>query len=556
MKKEKDYLHKFYTTKLGNGKNLLEITTYKGISMWWFVDLKFYLFINKILNGTFDDKLNHTKPIFLLYKRIGLYLDVLLEVLVRILVNGIHKRSNKNYRNNVPRILFSAPDINWRVVRDYVTKEIKKSDALFDPVIKKLNSNYRLIGVYPIIFINSLKVLADKVKNWDIPHKPFDIYWSLDAWKKEKEAFKYFREVWENLKDDEIFKELCVYNGKSLYEPIKRELELYFYVLFPLAVKYIEMAKRMIEIENPDLILVENEYGIFERALVIAAKLKGIPVLAIQHGVIHPYHRGYMHAKNEISPKGSVRSPYCPIPDKTAVYGEYYKELLTKVSAYPEDSVVVTGQPRYDILYYANEIYSREEFLKKYKINPENKIILWTTQSHGLSYKENIKNLKAIFNTMQELKNVTLVIKQHPGEREEHTKLIKKYLNKYKNVDAVLVPKDADTYELLFFCDLLIVRHSTTAMEAVALNKPVIVLNLSGEPDGVDYVEEGVALGVYKEEDLKSAIEKLLNDDSELAKNRRQYIEKHLYKIDGKATERVVNLITQMIKEGRGKDEK
>ncbi|HJH26921.1 MAG TPA: hypothetical protein C5S37_09180 [Methanophagales archaeon] len=132
---------------------------------------------------------------------------------------------------------------------------------------------------------------------------------------------------------------------------------------------------------------------------------------------------------------------------------------------------------------------------------------------------------------------------------------MEKYLNSY-NIDAVLTPKESDTYEQLFVCDLMITRHSTTAMEAVALNKPIIILNLSGEPDPVEYVKEGVALGVYKEGDLKPTIEKLLKDDSELAKNRKKYIETYLYKIDGKATERVVNLIEEMLeKTRREKDE-
>jgi UDP-N-acetylglucosamine 2-epimerase len=93
----------------------------------------------------------------------------------------------------------------------------------------------------------------------------------------------------------------------------------------------------------------------------------------------------------------------------------------------------------------------------------------------------------------------------------------------------------------------MITRHSTTATEAVALNKPVIILNLSGEPDPMGYVKEGVALGVYKGKDLKPAIEKLLKDDSGLAKNRERYIEKYLYKVDGKASERVVGVICEMI---------
>ncbi len=60
-------------------------------------------------------------------------------------------------------------------------------------------------------------------------------------------------------------------------------------------------------------------------------------------------------------------------------------------------------------------------------------------------------------------------------------------------------------------------------------------------------MKEGVALGVYKTEDLKPTIKKLLKNDSELAKNRKKYIEKYLYKIDGRATDRVVKLIEEMI---------
>ena len=87
----------------------------------------------------------------------------------------------------------------------------------------------------------------------------------------------------------------------------------------------------------------------------------------------------------------------------------------------------------------------------------------------------------------------------------------------------------------------------------MALNKSVVILNLSGESDFVEYVKDGVALGVYKEEDLRPAIEKLLEDDTELARNRRTFIEKNLYKIDGKASDRVVNLIEETIEKRRGK---
>jgi UDP-N-acetylglucosamine 2-epimerase len=105
----------------------------------------------------------------------------------------------------------------------------------------------------------------------------------------------------------------------------------------------------------------------------------------------------------------------------------------------------------------------------------------------------------------------------------------------------------------LIACDLLISKSSTTIMEGAALGKPVIVLNLIGEspPIGLDYVREGVAVEVSREEDLASAIEELLTDDGRLARNRKRFIKKYLYKLDGKATDRVINLILKTMSSTR-----
>jgi hypothetical protein len=87
-----------------------------------------------------------------------------------------------------------------------------------------------------------------------------------------------------------------------------------------------------------------------------------------------------------------------------------------------------------------------------------------------------------------------------------------------------------------------------TATEAVALDRPVIILNLSGNPDIIDCVDEGVAIGVYKKDDLKQAILSILEDDSEIAKNRSRYVEAEYYLIDGKSSERMASLMESMVK--------
>jgi CDP-glycerol glycerophosphotransferase (TagB/SpsB family) len=228
------------------------------------------------------------------------------------------------------------------------------------------------------------------------------------------------------------------------------------------------------------------------------------------------------------------------INDYFLVYSPKFKDMKKCTKDFKE--LLLIGQPRYDILADADKIYNKNEILEQIDLDPTKKVIIWTTQTHGLPIDENEKNVSAVFNAVKLLKNVQLVIKLHPAEDQNAPRY-----KKDKSFNPVIVDGKADTYALLYACDLMITRHSTTAMEAVALNKPVIVLNLSGEPDPVEYVKEGIALGVYKEEDLKTAIEKLLKDDSELARNRARYIERYLYKIDGKATERVVNLIEKII---------
>lgn len=543
------HLHSIPRLKIKDGKSLIELATYNDISMWWFADFNFNEDINQLIKSISSGKVLINKKISVIdcmKKNSFLYFiyEFFTSFLYKLYIGLYNKKTNRGKN----RILIVTNRRYWTVIQDPFTKELKKGDSFFDLIMSLLKkSEYEIITTSPFDFpISGLKVMVDKQRNQnDICHKPFIIYWSFDIWKKGKKAKKYFSDVWNSLKTDEKFGELLKHKNVNL-DFLERRLCYYFTTVFERRLKYIEMAKRMIEEERPKLILMETEFGSFQRALVIAGKLKGIPVLAVQHGVITPTYNGYIYAKDDISPEGSVKSPYCPIPDKTVVYGQYDKDILTKLSAYPDDSVVVTGSPRYDSLYYADKIYNKNKIFKQLNLNSSKKMILWTTQTHGFPLDENKKNIFAVYNAIKSLKNVQLVIKLHPSEDQKASPY-----KKDKSFEPVIIGRKADTQALLFISDLLITRHSTTAMEAVALNKPVIILNLSGEPDPVEYVKEGVALGVYKEDDLKPAIEKLLEDDSELAKNRKRYIEKHLYKVDEKASERVVDLIEKMIEESK-----
>jgi len=291
----------------------------------------------------------------------------------------------------------------------------------------------------------------------------------------------------------------------------------------------------------PDLILVTSEYGFFERALVVAGKLNNIPVLAIQHGSIGPLHQGYMYSKNSISASESIESPYCPIPDKTAVYGPFHYNFLTKISAYPASAVAVTGQPRYDRLPMANRIFSREEFCAKLGLDPHRKIVLVATQPVPMRKAF----IESVLKGLKPFPDVQTIVRPHPKENSElYEKLIEE-----EKMRVVLLPREAETLEALYACDLLVAMSSTVITEATILRKPAVTVRSIGEDPAPFYDE--VTLRIDLGENLVPIFRKALYDEKtreKLKKAERKFAFNHTYKQDGKATERVVDLIEQLIK--------
>ena len=232
------------------------------------------------------------------------------------------------------------------------------------------------------------------------------------------------------------------------------------------------------------------------------------------------------------------------VADYFLVSGTKFERI--KRSSNDSRKIVVVGQPRYDILHHVDKVYSKDQFFQKYNIEQNKKIILWTTQCHGLSMNENIMNFNSVFSAIPHLNNVILLIKQHPAEGDAYEELIQKYIS-LSSSKVILLPKYSDAYEQIFCSDLLITKDSTTAMEAIVLNKPLLILNLGGNPDRIDYVEKGVSLGVYSESDLLPSIKQLLDNDQNLAKNRDAFLSENLYKNDGNATDRVIKFIEKII---------
>lgn len=553
-----NFIREIYSHKFSNGKDIIELTTYENISLWWTVDVLFFQFItNKLKNKSEFDRLNENKILVLIlrnrqyflkfYRIFGLYIELFYDLILFLIIKIFNYIFNqKSDKPNGKKIFFISQDRQWGHVRDFEKGGYKKTDMFFDLISSFLKKKYNVMGVYPIDLypIRGLKIFIDKIRNWTTLYQPLNNYWSFDSWQKQRKIAWEFYHIFNVIKKDVSFKKICIYNGYDLYDDIISEFEMYFTFFLPHIVKYLEVSRNMIKKENVDLIILINENFWWERSLLIATKLENINSIAIQHGEINPYHRGYMYFKDELSNEDNKYE--CPIPNKTIVYGPYYHKLLTNTSSYPVESVCALGQPRYDNLILFNEIYLKENYIRAYGIPSQNRVILWTTQNHALIESELKQNIESICNAVKMIDNVTLIVKEHPLDTEVNRKMLEDISEKM-NVDMKIVPKNSDTFEHISNCDLLITKDSTTAFEAIILDKPVIILNLSNELDKVDYVTNNVALGVYRGKDLKDAIDVLFDED--VLKNfRKNFLNEHLYKADGKSSLRISQVVDEIFR--------
>jgi len=512
-----------------SGRDFIELTTYRGIALWWFIRYRLYHpvkpspLVKAMLTHSF-----FTPMVDFLYDFSTLIFCKLLTVHPKV---GTNKKKKG-------KILVSAQTKQWQSFHD-LNGQLKKSDAYFDYLITELKKrNYEVVTVYPIGYsAQGLRIMIYRLIQGGTIHRVFNIYWSIKTWKKAIEAKRFFNKVWKKtLKNDEK-----LINLLRRYQ-LGPELEYCFNHILERVVKRIEMAKEMIEREKPDLIMLINEYSPFGLELVAASKLKNVPSLALQHGNLG---LGNMYSKGSISEHKDMKTPYCVIPDKTAVFGQYYYDFLTKISAYPPSRVAITGLPRHDILAIAHRIYSRENFCATLKLNPNKRIILVITENVPAPKGEIF--LRGALKALKNLADVQIVIKPHPGERGEwYNKIVAD-----ENIMVTVLPKDAETFEALYACDLLVAGFSTTITEAIVLGKPVVSFLPKESADFAPHYKE-VTLRVHKEDDLVSALNKALFNEKVKAKLKKageKFVTEHAYKRDGKATERVANLVEEMLKE-------
>lgn len=405
------------------------------------------------------------------------------------------------------------------------------TDNIKNEIEKDKNYETKYVGIQ-VGKYNFLPDMKEALKN----HKEYGIlenYYNDEVNKNTKLHLNEIINKWNNIKLKESFIKTFDFNGINIWNLVKNQYGHYFSIRLNSHIRYLLLIKSMIEKEKPSILIYPGESGDFSRCLFYMSRKYNIFSIGMQHGVLAQL-LWFTHSKKEITCE--IGPEWCPIPNITTVYGKYFKRILLKHGNYPKDSVVVTGDQRINDFVKNAYKTSKKKLLEKFYISKENKIILYLTSP----VKEKYNVYKEVLQSIKNVPKTTLIVKLHPSENPDFYKKIAREID----IKPIII-RDINTYEIITLCDIAITYISTTALEAMALKKPLVIINLTKKLGTIEFKKSGV-LTIYKNGQLGNTVKKLLENKKfriNVIKKQNKFIYKYMYKIDGKATERIINVI-------------
>lgn len=313
--------------------------------------------------------------------------------------------------------------------------------------------------------------------------------------------------------------------------------------------------KWLLKVESPDLILTgqgcqdKNQPDVIDQTITQVGKEKGIPIISVSD-----FWTGRVPYFSDIF---SENGKFKFLPDRITVLDEIQKDIMIK-EGFPEDKLIITGNPHFDNLAPLRDNFSKkdlEQARKDLGLGLDSYVLLYASQPVEFYYGSDSSNPKFLGYTEKTIladlinaldlihctKKLELIVKAHPRENESELRsVISEYGKNYP------VDKNYDTRKAILASDLILSPFSTALVEATYLDK----IGISVQPglskdDFLPTNQLGITVPIYKKEDILPTLKNVMFDaeyQAVLAEKRKQLSS------DGKAAERVCNLIYEVLK--------
>jgi glycosyltransferase involved in cell wall biosynthesis len=347
-------------------------------------------------------------------------------------------------------------------------------------------------------------------------------------------ATRWIRALWRDLRESPARVGAFSHRGVAFGDLCAADLAGTLLLQLPWAVRSIAEMRAALGHFRPDALCLYAESSGWGRAALLACRQAGVPTVAVQHGIVYPKYFSYRHEPDEAD---------CPRPDRTAVFGAAAERLLTTLGGYAPESLVLTGSPRFDDLLTAAGAWDRDETRRRLGIAPQERLVVVASRFRAIreTHASIGSAFPALVRAVEALPDTRAVVKPHPAEGSEGyaAELHRAGARRFSLVD----PRE-DLMRLLHAADALVTVESLSAVEALVLGRPVIVLNMPTHL--ADLVAAGAALGVAEGADPAGALAGALAPGAvreALDRARDRYLGELAMGVDGGATARIVALI-------------
>ena len=162
--------------------------------------------------------------------------------------------------------------------------------------------------------------------------------------------------------------------------------------------------------------------------------------------------------------------------------------------------------------------YNKEEILKEFNLNKNKKTILFFGGWNSGSAQTRTLNIFEALASYAENYQIVAISAKNQKLQEGFEQILKD--NNLNNV--TILDFTTKVPELMSVSDLVVAKPGgLTTSEALAMGLPMIIINpIAGqEEENAEFLEQkGVGIWIRKDDNIKEKLEKLLNDDTKLAK--------------------------------------
>jgi hypothetical protein len=374
-----------------------------------------------------------------------------------------------------------------------------------------------------------------------LPVTPVDSYarWqdlapSLAQWRERGEVARALR-----ASDD--LRAAAIVDRCDLWALLAPELDGIADLQFPWSARAMDEAGAALDRLRPHGVVTYAEAGGWGRALVVEARRRTIPVVALQHGFIYRHWLNYRHEADEMVP--STVNPDdrgFPLPTRTLVFDDFAREYLEQCGRFPRSSLTVTGSSRLDaIVQEARRLTDDDRRAIRGTLGASDGSAIVAVVAKYAQLGNAFRTLVAAISRMPE---VLLVVKPHPAEGEAP------YLETMRGTaNARIAPPHLPLGALTAVAALLVTANSTAAIEAMPLGVPALVVEL---PNNLSpFVEAGVMAGAASAGEIEPALRALLYDEEirgRLAAARGAFIARYGIHADGGAARRAADVVLEL----------